>query len=215
MDIDHSGQLEVAEIDLLLESVSVNFQTKHDKQKKKFRESFLRNVDENHDNKLTLMEFVYLWENVCARLDLINQYHKTFSAITNVELSPEQMTDAAKDIQELITIWWKTCRYGSGENLFSNIPDSKLESFMKKIMNINKREKRLSSKNFTKKITYQNQDDYVPMKLDEEEAEIEIQNRSGSIIAENLYNFIWHNDSKAQRDNEDIKLATSTKAQKA
>ena len=214
LDIDSSGQLEVAEIDLLLESISLNFRAKDMKQRKKFRESFLRNVDENHDGKLTLMEFVYLWENICARLDLINQYHILFSKMTNFELSPEELNKIAVDIEEMVKIWFKTCRYGSGENLLAEIPDVKLESFMKKIMNTQKRERRASTKSsdFTKNITYRDPNDYVPTTAEEEAAELEIQNRNGTIIAENLYNFVWHNDSKAQKANEDVKLATASKA---
>ena len=211
LDIDHSGHLEVAEIDLLLESVSMNFRSKDLKQKKRFRESFMRNVDENHDGKLTLMEFIYLWDNVCSRLDLINQYHNIFASISNVELSEEQLRHTANEIQELVEIWWKTCRYGQGENLFSEISSEKMESYMSKIMNTSKRSIKRSKKDFTKKITYQDPNDYVPTTEDEEEELRELETRSGSIIGENLYNFIWHNDSKAQRENENIKLATSTK----
>ena len=78
------------------------------------------------------------------------------------------------------------------------IPDVKLESFMKKIMNTQKRERRASTKSsdFTKNITYRDPNDYVPTTAEEEAAELEIQNRNGTIIAENLYNFVWHNDSK-------------------
>ena len=53
LDIDSSGALETTEIDMLLQDSMKNFSRKNQTQRQKFRNSFMRKVDENHNGTLT------------------------------------------------------------------------------------------------------------------------------------------------------------------
>jgi len=81
LDVDKSGFLEAAEINVLMEQVLAAYVEKSPEEREKFKLTLLDRIDSNKDGKLDLPEFTKLWEEMMARLDLIEQARKKFKSL--------------------------------------------------------------------------------------------------------------------------------------
>ena len=81
LDVDKSGFLETAELDKLIEEVLEAYVEKQPAERLKFRETLMEKIDKNKDGKLDLSEFTLLWEEMMARLDLIESAKKKFNEL--------------------------------------------------------------------------------------------------------------------------------------
>jgi len=81
LDVDKSGFLETPEISTLMTQVLSAYVEKSPEEREKFQVTLLDRIDQNKDGKLDLSEFTKLWEEMMARLDLIEHARKKFNTL--------------------------------------------------------------------------------------------------------------------------------------
>ena len=81
LDIDSSGYLEKQEIDRLVDWVLQHYIERPPDDRMKFKTALLTKVDVNKDNKLDLLEFTTLFNDLLSKMDLIARAKVQFNAL--------------------------------------------------------------------------------------------------------------------------------------
>jgi len=110
LDTDNSGFLERKEIDEMIRQILLAFSEKTDKEREEFRNTLIRRVDVNSDEKISLQEFTTLFDEMVDRLDLIEQARATFQSLDKDKsgtLERGELEGAAK-------LWCAACNKAIG-----------------------------------------------------------------------------------------------------
>jgi Ca2+-binding EF-hand superfamily protein len=81
LDTDKSGMLEKAELDKVADWVLAAYGERPEAEIAGFKATLMNRIDVNHDGKLSLQEFAVLFDEICARMDLIAQAKKAFGKL--------------------------------------------------------------------------------------------------------------------------------------
>ena len=81
LDTDKSGMLEKAELDKVVDWVLLAYGERSDAEVAGFKATLMNRIDVNHDGKLSLLEFAVLFDEICSRMDLLNQAKKAFKKL--------------------------------------------------------------------------------------------------------------------------------------
>jgi len=81
LDNDNSGMLEKAELDKVAEWVLAAYGERPESEIAGFKATLMKRIDANNDGKLSLQEFAVLFDEICARMDLISQAKKAFGKL--------------------------------------------------------------------------------------------------------------------------------------
>jgi len=81
LDTDKSGQLEKAELDKVADWVLAAYGERPEVEIAGFKATLMKRMDVNQDGKLSLQEFAVLFDEICARMDLITQAKKAFGKL--------------------------------------------------------------------------------------------------------------------------------------
>lgn len=81
LDNDNSGMLEKAELDKVAEWVLAAYGERPEAEIAGFKATLMKRIDANNDGKLSLQEFAVLFDEICARMDLISQAKKAFGKL--------------------------------------------------------------------------------------------------------------------------------------
>jgi calmodulin len=106
LDVDKSGFLETPEIETLMKEVLSHYVEKSIEEREKFQVTLINKIDTNKDGKLDLNEFTKLWEEMMARLDLIENARKKFKLLDTDNSGFLEKPELAACLTE----WAATCK---------------------------------------------------------------------------------------------------------
>ena len=105
LDTDKSGVLEKGEIDKVCDWVLAAYGEKSEAELSGFKATLLKRIDVNGDEKISLPEFAVLFEEICARMDLLAQAKKAFN-----ELDADKSGFLEKEeLGKVLVLWAEKC----------------------------------------------------------------------------------------------------------